>query len=117
MAGKILSAIERIERNIARQWRIEYSGVLYHILPRGNERQEIFRSDDDRKMSLELIGEFSARFQIDVFVYVLMGNQIIICCIGPGMGTFQKVCSGWGQSIHGKLTSRWQKRPSVSWPI
>ncbi|MGB9499489.1 MAG: transposase [Dissulfuribacterales bacterium] len=60
---------------MARQWRIEYPGAFYHILSRGNERQEIFRLDDDREMFLELIGDFSSRFQIDVFAYVLMGNH------------------------------------------
>ena len=60
---------------MARQWRIEYPGAFYHILSRGNERQEIFRSDDDRELFLELIGDFSSRFQIDVFAYVLMGNH------------------------------------------
>ncbi len=60
---------------MARQWRIEYPGAFYHILSRGNDRQEIFRSDEDRKMFLDLIGEFSCRFQIEVFAYVLMGNH------------------------------------------
>ncbi|MDA3894657.1 MAG: transposase [Desulfobacteraceae bacterium] len=60
---------------MARQWRIEYPGAFYHILSRGNERQVIFRSDDDREMFLNLIGELSDRFQIDVFAYVLMGNH------------------------------------------
>jgi len=60
---------------MARQWRIEYPGAFYHILSRGNERQEIFRSDDDREMFLDLIGDFSDRFQIDMIAYVLMGNH------------------------------------------
>lgn len=60
---------------MARQWRIEYPGAFYHILSRGNERQEIFSSDDDREMFLELHGNFSDRFQIDVFAYVLMHGK------------------------------------------
>jgi hypothetical protein len=31
-------------------WRIEYEGVWYHVLSRGNERQDIFR--DDRNLLL-----------------------------------------------------------------
>jgi REP element-mobilizing transposase RayT len=60
---------------MARQWRIAYPGALYHILSRGNDRREIFRSNADREMFLDLIGEFSDRFQIDVFAYVLMDNH------------------------------------------
>jgi len=33
---------------MARAWRIEYDGALYHVLPRGNEKQDIFRDDQDR---------------------------------------------------------------------
>ena len=60
---------------MARQWRIEYPGALYHILSRGNGRRDIFLSDDDRVLFLELIQEFSERFGIEVYAYVLMGNH------------------------------------------
>jgi REP element-mobilizing transposase RayT len=60
---------------MARQWRITFPGAFYHIMSRGNERQDIFRCDDDRKMFLDLIGDFSERFEIDMFAYVLMDNH------------------------------------------
>ena len=60
---------------MARQWRIEYSGALYHVLSRGNGRQDIFLSDKDRCLFLDLVQEFSERFNIDVYAYVLMGNH------------------------------------------
>jgi len=44
---------------MARQWRIEYPGALYHVLSRGNNRQNIFVNDDDRQMFLELMEELS----------------------------------------------------------
>ena len=50
---------------MARAWRIEYEGALYHVLSRGNERQDIVISDDDRKLFLDTVGE------IDIFCYVL----------------------------------------------
>ena len=33
---------------MARPWRIEYEGALYHVFSRGNNQQDIFVSDDDR---------------------------------------------------------------------
>ena len=35
---------------MARAWRIEYEGALYHVLSRGNERQHIVANDDDRNL-------------------------------------------------------------------
>ncbi len=60
---------------MARQWRIEYPGALYHVLSRGNGRQDIFLTDDDRALFIELIQELSDRFNIEVYAYVLMGNH------------------------------------------
>ncbi len=60
---------------MARQWRIEYPGALYHVLSRGNNGQDIFVSDEDRKLFLAILKEFSGRFNIEVYAYVLMGNH------------------------------------------
>jgi REP-associated tyrosine transposase len=60
---------------MARAWRIEFDGALYHILSRGNEQQEIFRDDIDRRLFLETVGEMSDRFEMDAFAYVLMDNH------------------------------------------
>ena len=60
---------------MSRSWRIEFDGALYHVLSRGNDQQNIFADDQDRQMFLDLIGEMAARFEIDVYAYVLMGNH------------------------------------------
>ncbi|WP_096894603.1 transposase [Candidatus Scalindua japonica] len=60
---------------MTRQLRIEYEGAFYHVLSRGNERKEIFRDDKDRSLFTEILGEMSARFSVDIFAYVLMGNH------------------------------------------
>jgi hypothetical protein len=38
---------------MARQWRIEYQGALYHVMSLGNDRQPIFLGDDDKHPSLK----------------------------------------------------------------
>ena len=60
---------------MSRAWRIEYEGALYHLLSRGNERRDIFEDLKDRNIFLDTIGEFSERFEIDVFAYVMMDNH------------------------------------------
>lgn len=48
---------------------------MYHILSRGNERQDTFLTDGDRVQFVDLLQEFSDRFNIEVHAYVLMGNH------------------------------------------
>jgi REP element-mobilizing transposase RayT len=60
---------------MTRAWRIEYEGAFYHVLSRGNEKQNIVNTDGDRKLFLATVGEMGERFEIDVFAYVLMDNH------------------------------------------
>lgn len=60
---------------MARQWRIEFEGALYHILSRGNQGQNIFIDDKDRRCFLNLLGDMCNRFFIDIFAYVFMNNH------------------------------------------
>ncbi len=60
---------------MARPWRIEFEGALYHVLSRGNEQKDIFWESEDRESFLNCLGEMSTRFQTDIFAYVLMDNH------------------------------------------
>jgi len=60
---------------MSRAWRIEYEGALYHLLSRGNEQRDIFEDQKDRNLFLDTICEFSERFEIHVFAYVMMDNH------------------------------------------
>jgi REP element-mobilizing transposase RayT len=60
---------------MARAWRIEYEGGLYHVLSRGNQRQAIFADDEDRQVFLTTLSEMAERFEVEVCAYVLMGNH------------------------------------------
>lgn len=60
---------------MARAWRIEYEGALYHVLSRGNQRQAIFIKDDDRLLFLNSLSEMAGRFEVQCYAYVLMSNH------------------------------------------
>ena len=60
---------------MARPWRIEYEGALYHVFSRGNNQQDIFFTDDDRYVFLDTLGQMSKRFDIDIFAYILMDTH------------------------------------------
>ena len=60
---------------MARPLRIHSPGAFYHVLARGNERRKIFRDALDCEHFLDLLGEMSERFGMEVWAYVLMGNH------------------------------------------
>ncbi len=64
-----------MDETMSRPWRIEFSGALYHVLSRGNEQGNVFIDDEDRNNFMNLLGEISSRFDVDVFVDVLLDNH------------------------------------------
>jgi len=60
---------------MSRPLRIEYPGSLHHVTTRGNARQNIFRSDQDREFFLALFGAAVKRFDWILTAYVLMSNH------------------------------------------
>jgi putative transposase len=60
---------------MARQLRIEYPGAFYHVFSRGNQKQPIFHSDDDKFFFLKCLREAYEKFGIIVHIYCLMPNH------------------------------------------
>jgi REP element-mobilizing transposase RayT len=60
---------------MARKARIEFAGAVYHVLDRGDRREEIFRTDADRELFLKTLGEVCGRTGWRVHAWVLMGNH------------------------------------------
>jgi REP-associated tyrosine transposase len=61
---------------MARQARIEYPGALYHAIPRGIERRDLFRDDTDRERYLSYLERAVDRFGCRVLAYCLMSNHV-----------------------------------------
>ncbi|MBT9145934.1 MAG: Chromosomal replication initiator protein DnaA [candidate division WS2 bacterium] len=72
---------------MARPLRIEYAGAFYHIIQRGNERKEIFKSDQDREKFLKYIELISGRYNIRIHTYCIMNNHfhLILETIEPNL--------------------------------
>ncbi len=58
--------------------RIVLPGLPHHVTQRGNNRQDVFFVDDDRRVYLELLREHSERFGLRVLGYCLMTNHVHI---------------------------------------
>ncbi len=60
---------------MARPLRIQYPGAVYHVTCRGNERQAIFKDDDDRKRFLQYLIQSLNIYSVKLYTYVLMSNH------------------------------------------
>ena len=60
---------------MARQLRIQYEGAIYHLMSRGDRREEIFRDDLDRKSFLATLGAACQKSGWQVHAYCLMSNH------------------------------------------
>lgn len=60
---------------MARLPRLTVPGYPHHIIQRGNNRQDIVRSDADREFLLDLLGESARKHQVAMNAYVLMDNH------------------------------------------
>jgi len=56
---------------MGRAWRIEYEGGLCHVFSRGNEQKDIFYDDLDRLRFLDVTGEMSDNYDVDIIRYSL----------------------------------------------
>ena len=46
---------------MSRKLRIEYPGAMYHVMNRGDQREDIFQDDEDRQRFLSTLGEACAK--------------------------------------------------------
>lgn len=60
---------------MARPLRIAYPGAFYHITSRGNERKDIFKSQQDRDKFLSYLGSATRRYGALIHIYCLMNNH------------------------------------------
>lgn len=92
-----------------RALRIEYAGACYHVMCRGDRREEIFRSDADRELFLATLGQACKKTGWQVHAYVLMPNHYHLIVETPepnlvdGMRWFQ-----------GTYTARFNRRHRLS---
>jgi len=60
---------------MARKPRLHFPGAVYHVTLRGNDRQDIFFSDDDRRRFYALLQEGVERFGHKIHAFCLMTNH------------------------------------------
>jgi REP element-mobilizing transposase RayT len=61
---------------MARKVRIEIEGGLYHVITRGNDRQNIFHSPDDHAKFLSLLTRIKEILPFYLYAYCMMTNHV-----------------------------------------
>ena len=58
-----------------RKLRIQYPGAMYHVMSRGNRREDVFLDDVDRQDFLKTLAEACQKTGWQIHAYCLMGNH------------------------------------------
>ena len=67
-----------------RKLRVEYPGAIYHVLSRGDRREDIFLDDVDRQDFLKTLAEACQKTGFQVHAYCLMRNHFHLVVETPG---------------------------------
>jgi putative transposase len=62
-------------RVVARRLRIQFPGAMYHVMNRGDQREAIFKDDEDRQQFLATLGEACEKTDWHVHAYCLTSNH------------------------------------------
>src|SRR5436309_9688154 len=64
--------------------RVEYAGAIYHLMSRGDRREQIYYDDVDRQDFLKTLAEACQRTGFEVHAYCLMRNHFHLVVETPG---------------------------------
>jgi putative transposase len=97
--------------------RIVLPGLPHHITQRGNNRQDVFFVDDDRRVYLQILGEQSDRYGLAVLGYCLMANHVHLIATPSGdeslakaVGRTDFLYTQYINRLHGRSGHLWQNR-------
>jgi REP element-mobilizing transposase RayT len=82
---------------MARTKRTEFPGAFYHVLARGNNKQMIFRDEQDYKVYMLLLKKYHKRYKFMLYAYTLMPNHIHLL-IETAIIPLSKIMQGIQQS-------------------
>jgi len=82
---------------VARKTRIEFPGAFYHVLSRGNNRQEVFQDEQDYRIYLRRLEKYREQYKFILYAFVLMPNHVHLL-IETGHTNLSKIMQGIQQS-------------------
>ena len=95
---------------MARRLRIEYPMAIYHVMARGNGRQDIVLDDDDRHQWMKVLARTVVARRWDLFAFVLMSNHFHLFLRTPEPNLsrgMHRMLSGYATWSARRETSPW----------
>jgi putative transposase len=71
--------------------RTVFAGVPHHITQRGNRREDIFFTDEDREAYLSWLKEYCEKYGVEILAYCLMTNHIHLVAVPSADDGLQRV--------------------------
>lgn len=97
--------------------RVVVPDVPHHITQRGNNRQDVFFTDDDRIVYLRLLKKYSREYGLSIEGYCLMTNHIHIIAtpstessLAMAIGRTDLLYTQYINLMHGRSGHLWQNR-------
>ena len=111
---------------MARRLRIQYSDAIYHVMARGNGRQDIVQDDADRGRLVACLERAVRRSGWSLYAFVFLTNQLHLVLKTPrpnlakGMQLFlSSYANGWARrtaiagTLPGTLPDEWSNLGSL----
>ena len=82
---------------------------IYHILTRGNNRQNIFREESDYRKYIEILLKYKDRYRFKLYHYVLMSNHVhLVMEVAEHGGDLSQIMKGINLSYVQYYKSRYE---------
>jgi hypothetical protein len=66
--------------SVSRKLRLQYPGAIYHVMSRGDHREDIFADSQDRQLFLDTLEQACAKTDWQIHAFYLLSNhfQLVI---------------------------------------
>ena len=97
--------------------RIVVPDIPYHVTQRGNRREDVFFSDGDRRVYLELLQKYAQQHGLGIVAYCLMTNHVHLIVVpkdedalNKAVGRTHFIYTQHVNRLHGRSGHLWQGR-------
>ena len=103
--------------NMAKYGRILMENVYYHVISRGNQKQDVFIQDSDFEKYLGLLKHYKRRYKFSLYAWCLMPNHVHLILEVNKPSELARVIQGlnlayarWFNKKYNKVGHLWQGR-------